>query len=150
MLQFYLQPGRALLLVGKEGKVDELIIDEHLRLAQWVIKVVKGTDSETQRAEKLLEIREFMNIVMTVAPDRGVGLLPLILEALNWNDKERFVQALQLDNQIPPAFQAKLLQVLQAADDGMTPGLREGEQTPLQFGAGTQITPEMAQQIGAA
>lgn len=150
MMQFYLQPGRALLLTGKEGKVEELVVDDQLRLAQWMIKVIKGADSETQRAEKLLEIREFMSIVMAVAPDRGIGLLPLILDALNWNDKERFMQALQLDNQIPLAFQAKLLKVLQNTDEGMTPGMQEGEQTPLQLGAGTQVSPEMAQQIGTA
>lgn len=85
LMQAKLQPGRIISIIGADNKIDEVIIDDRLKFGKYDIKIAIGTNTDTQRLQRLLEIDALLQRM-------PVELIPfhLVIDLLDWPDKEEW------------------------------------------------------------
>lgn len=110
LLQAKLQPGRVLSIIGKDNNIEEVTVSDKLRFGKWDIKIAIGTNTETQRLQRLLEIDSLLQRMPT-------ELIPfhLVIDLLDWPEKEEWKQYVMQRLGISNNDQRQLAMALQNA-----------------------------------
>lgn len=132
LMQAKLQPGRVIAIIGKDNQVEEVTVGDSLKFGKWDIKVAIGTNTDTQRLQRLLEIDSLLQRMPT-------ELIPfhLVIDLLDWPEKEEWKQYIMQRLGISTNDQQQLAAALRNA--GQNGGM---DLSALLGGAGGQGMPQ--------
>lgn len=122
-------PGRVIRIVGEENRVEIITVGNELQIGKHEIALVPGTDSDTQRLQRLIEAD---TMIARMPPD----LVPwhLYVGLLDWPDKDKWQEYIQQRLGISSVNQNKLAQAVAQLQSGLVQDQMPAQPMPMNGG----------------